>query len=372
MQKFLVAALLCLASTLTYADINIGSWNIQRLGSGDQKSFPALAKVASQFDFLSVQEVMTEPALAELDAALEKASGEKWEHMNSHLLGRGSYKEMYAFFWKPKRVEYVDGAVVYLDRGNKFEREPFSARFRSLENGQTFVAATVHILYGKSESDRTPEIGQLAQYWSWLHEVYPDTKDILLMGDFNLNPANDAWEPLKQVARPLITQGASTLSGKDGMYASLYDNIWVSKSAPMNIKASGIVKYPEIIGWDHEKSRKHVSDHAPVFVTLGKGAGAPVAASHKAEIMKQGTAAFAEGYKQAVNTKNVSVTDVTNPAQLTLASSDKSQVKGNSKSHIYHLPQCGSYAKLSEQNTVLFTSESAAQAAGYRKASNCN
>lgn len=24
-----------------------------------------------------------------------------------------------------------------------------------------------------------------------------------------------------------------------------------------------------MIGWSHEKSRKHVSDHAPVFVTLG-------------------------------------------------------------------------------------------------------
>jgi deoxyribonuclease-1 len=45
---------------------------------------------------------------------------------------------------------------------------------------------------------------------------------------------------------------------------------------------------------------------------------------------------------------------------------------GNSKSHIYHLPEgCSSYDKVSATNQIAFESESAAQSAGYRKASNC-
>lgn len=343
MHKFVVGVLLCLITSLSWADTKIGSWNIARLGNGDQKSFPALANIAKEFDFFAVQEVMNEPALVSLDQALEKASGEKWEYLNSHLVGRGSYKEMYAFFWRSKRIEYVDGAVVYLDRKNLFEREPFSARFRTLEDGQTFVASTVHILYGKSEADRTPEIRELANYWAWLHEVYPETGNMLLMGDFNLNPKNPAWRPLKQVARPLITSGASTLSQTDGKFSNLYDNIWISKTSPMNVQDFGIVNYPKIIGWSNERSRKQVSDHAPVFVSIG-AASAQNRVTKAPELASQ---------------------------QLSVAKNDTILVKGNLKSNIYHLPQCASYAKVSEMNTVLFNSERDAQAAGYKRASNC-
>jgi deoxyribonuclease-1 len=45
---------------------------------------------------------------------------------------------------------------------------------------------------------------------------------------------------------------------------------------------------------------------------------------------------------------------------------------GNSKSHVYHLPEgCPDYDKVSAKNQTSFASETAAQAAGYRKAGNC-
>lgn len=352
MRRIVVALLLSLITTVSLADTQIGSWNIQRLGNGEQKSYQALAKVAGEFDFLSVQEVMNESALVKLDKALEDATGQKWEHMNTLPLGRNSYKEMYAFFWKPNRIDYVDGAVTYLDRGNKFEREPFSARFKSKESGQQFVAATVHILYGNSEDDRTPEIRKLAEYWEWLHTVYPDTREILLMGDFNMNPNHPAWNPLKEVARPLITEGASTLSAKNGKFSNLYDNIWVSKTAPLNVKTYGIVDYPKIINWSHEKSRKHVSDHAPVYVTLGSKAS------------QSGNAGAVQSQKHQ--------TAASQPKASQMIASANNEIKGNSKSRIYHLPSCGSYQKLSSQNTVTFATEADAQSAGYRKAGNCN
>lgn len=48
-------------------------------------------------------------------------------------------------------------------------------------------------------------------------------------------------------------------------------------------------------------------------------------------------------------------------------------VRGNSRSHVYHLPQgCPSYEQIGAQNRVEFESEEAAVKAGYRKAGNCS
>jgi deoxyribonuclease-1 len=48
-------------------------------------------------------------------------------------------------------------------------------------------------------------------------------------------------------------------------------------------------------------------------------------------------------------------------------------IMGNRNSHVYHLPQgCPSYDKVASKNQIAFDTESDAQAAGYRKAGNCN
>src|SRR5690606_20297525 len=122
----------------------------------------------------------------------------------------------------------------------------------------------------------------------------------LLVGDFNLKPSDSAWGPLKQYAKPLITRGATTLSRHNGRYANLYDNIWVEHDTSLPISAAGIVDYPKMLGWDHEKSRRHVSDHAPVFVGLGK-AKLDVAAVQATD-PSPGAAAAAASAARPVNT----------------------------------------------------------------------
>ena len=53
------------------------------------------------------------------------------------------------------------------------------------------------------------------------------------------------------------------------------------------------------------------------------------------------------------------------------AGQSSAPIVGNRNSMIYHRPDCPDYSKVSERNRVPFKSESAAQAAGYRKARNC-
>lgn len=345
---FAVCSLLVPTLSVYASDIVVGSWNIQRLGHGNQKSFAALATIASKVDLLAVQEVMTKEGIISLELALEKYTGEPWSHLASHAIGSSSYKEMYAFLWRESAVSYQDGAVVYLDKQDRFIREPFSARFKSKRDNSELAIATVHILYGKSVKDRTPEIKALAEYWLWMQEVYPNTP-LVLAGDFNLDQSHAAWAPLKQYAKPLLTKGASTLSETPGKYANLYDNIWVERDSHLKVKQAGIIDYPKLIGWDHTKSRKHVSDHAPIYMALGNSKFDNATASlapFSAETVMPQTAARAQ------------VKPVAN-------------IRGNSNSHIFHRPDCPSYGSISEKNRVSFNSAQAAIDSGYRLAKNC-
>ncbi|MDQ2069826.1 helix-hairpin-helix domain-containing protein [Natronospira bacteriovora] len=262
--------------TLAYGDVRIASWNIENLGWNNDKSLHAVARVASQYDFLAIQELMRPEAAEALADKLSDKTGEPWEAIYSESLGRGTYQEHYAFLWRQQAVEYVDGAVVYLDDRDLFAREPFSARFRVRETDMVFAAATIHVLYGDRVSDRTPEVQALADYWRWLEEIYPEDRDrILLLGDFNLPPDHSAWSPMLELAEPLITEGATTLSPQDRHYANLYDNILLPLEHGFGIIAAGIDAFPESLTdtgeryWSHQAARNHVSDHAPVYLLVG-------------------------------------------------------------------------------------------------------
>ncbi|ART83568.1 hypothetical protein CBP31_13785 [Oceanisphaera profunda] len=358
---FAVCGVLLPTLSVYASDIVVGSWNIQRLGHGNQKNFAALAAIANRVDLLAVQEVMTEDGIAQLEATLEKQTGEPWDHMISHALGNNSYKEMYGFIWRKSAVEYSEGAGLYLDKENNFAREPYSAKFKSLRDNSELAIGTVHIVYGKSVKDRTPEIKALVDYWEWMRDTYPNTP-LVLAGDFNLDQAHAAWAPLKKFARPLLTKdanGASTLSEKPGQYANLYDNIWIERDSDLKVTQADIIDYPKLIGWDHSKSRKHVSDHAPIYMALGNSK------------FDNATASLAPFSASTVT--NTSASSNAKPVAANSQQPVKGAVRGNSNSKpkLFHRPDCPSYNKIVEKNRVPFDSVEAAIAAGYRIAKNC-
>lgn len=196
--------------------------------------------------------------------------------MHSRLMGSSSRsQEMYAFLWRDSTVTYEDGAVIYIEDRNVFVHEPYSAHFKSLDSDTEFVLATVHITYGESTSDRTPEIHALRSYCDWLEEICPESANLrMLVGDFNMRPSHETWAELFEVAQPLVTSGSMTLSSKDRQYANLYDNIIVPLGHEMPISEVGIFTLPELLSengeyWSHEALRRHISDHPPVFAIFG-------------------------------------------------------------------------------------------------------
>lgn len=341
MFRAFTLALLLLAVTPAcgVADTRIGTWNLEHLSVRPNKDLQSIAKVARQVDFLAIQELMNEDALSALARELTRQTGTRWSSMASHAVGRASYKEMYGFIWRDDAVAYEDGAVTYLDRGDRFEREPYSARFKSLKDNTYFVAATVHILYGKGQADRASEITALADYWAWLQATYAGTRHLLLMGDFNTPPASASWGALGTRARPLVLTGASTLSAKNGQFANLYDNIFVSQGSPLKANQVQVFNYPAYLKVTHAQGRASISDHAPVFLTANLAAGAP------------GPVAGASPAPSAPATEGV---------------------VGNQKTKVYHLAHCPSYGAVSAKNRVNFASEADAITHHYRRAGNCH
>lgn len=265
----LVGLSLLVLSTTAFAELRIASWNVLHLGWHNSKDFETMAAVAEQFDFLAVQELMEPAALTRLRDTLERRTGVAWRQLSSDAVGRRRYKEHYGFLWRTDKVAYVDGAVSYLDPGDMFAREPFSARFKRLDTGEMFAVGTVHIRFGKSRRDRTPEIRALADYWRWLAEIYDGTALRLMMGDFNTQPGDPAWLALDETARGLITRGGSTLSSVPNQYASIYDNIFIPDDYKLGTASAGVFTYPQIYHLNWSMVRKHVSDHVPVYLVLG-------------------------------------------------------------------------------------------------------
>lgn len=358
MLRFCVALLLSFTFLQTAsADVNIGAWNLEHLSVRPNKDFQGIAKVAQKVDFLAIQELMSEDALEALAKELTRQTGKHWSSMASHAVGRSSYKEMYGFVWRNDAVAYEDGAVSYLDRSDTFEREPYSAQFRSLKDGKTFVVATVHILYGKNQADRASEIVALSNYWTWLQETYPGNNQIMLMGDFNTPPNSPAWDKLDSSARPLVLDGASTLSTKDGKFANLYDNIFISKRSAIRVNKVEVFDYPTFLGVTHAKGRDSVSDHAPIFLSANLSGGNGAAGA---------SAVTAKAPPTASNPMKPAASGGGNPANLTLA------IRGNKKTMVYHRPDCPSYNAIAEKNRVEFNSPAAAEAQHYHLAGNCH
>lgn len=261
---FALLTLSAAAQSQTY----IGSWNAKHLGQGnDVRDWPRTAQVIKAYDFIAIQEVHGTEAITRLEKMLEKRTGEEWSSLTSDSgVGRTRYKERYAFMWREKKIAYMGGAVTYLDIGDKFEREPFSARFATRDGKHYWTAANIHIIYGKKKSQREEEVRELSKYVDWLIAEASEGYPVLVMGDFNLKPTNPAWEALGDKVYPLIVKGKTTLSVRDRSYSSLYDNILTDGRLP--IAGVFIDEYPVRVKMEHATARKKVSDHAPVGLIL--------------------------------------------------------------------------------------------------------
>jgi endonuclease/exonuclease/phosphatase family metal-dependent hydrolase len=258
--------------------IDIATWNIKHLGWDDEgRDWPRTAAVIAQYEFIALQEVMSEGSVTRLERALEARTGAEWSSLVSQRsVGRSSrYQEYYAFLWQPRFVRYDGAAVLYLDNRDWFAREPFAANFETTDGRWRWSAASIHVIYGDSVGEREREASRLDEYVLWLERSIAEGRPVLLMGDFNLEPDSEGFRALLGHYTPLVTRGATTLSTREGRYANLYDQIFVPRALDWPIRNVRIARFPVRFGISNAYAREHISDHVPIAFSLPSEGEAP-------------------------------------------------------------------------------------------------
>lgn len=270
--------------------IRLAAWNIRFLGGSNiskiernEKDLEKIAQILARYDFIAVTELMKDTAhLKKILEILSKA-GDEYCSLVTKPIKKGSYVERYAFLYRKGLIKLIDKGDFYPhtdidgDGKNDFSRNPYWATFRA--GNFDFSVIVSHILWDKGKGP-PPEHEKLGAVFQHVQDQNgEDEEDVILVGDFNLNPdspdmflnldTNDGNlnDDLRKRIEPAITPvfyGCDIKSYiKD---TSLYDNIFFQR---MYVKEytgkSGIFYFDEVMfGGDDDKAER-VSDHRPVW-----------------------------------------------------------------------------------------------------------
>ena len=192
----------------------IGTWNIRAFGDiadkwhageddspkRDLRAVACIAEIVSHFDVVAIQEVKGN--IKGLRRML-KALGPEWGFiLTDTTRGSAGNDERLAFVYDTRRVKPSGLAcelVVPEEHKDKisegtlqkqFARTPYAVSFQS--GGQTFILITLHVLWGKDEGERTPELKAIAEWLgSWAEQVAEWDQNLFLLGDFNIDRKDD-------------------------------------------------------------------------------------------------------------------------------------------------------------------------------------
>jgi exonuclease III len=182
----------------------IGSWNLRAFGDvtpkwsaaandspkRDWRAVALIAVILSRFDVISVQEVRRETeALRFLLARL----GPDWKVITSDVTeGDEGNGERLSFIYDSTRVQPsgLVGEIVLpstvTEPARQFARTPYAASFT--REGVEFILTSVHIIWGKNVTERTPELKRFAKWMrDWADRPTDWNENLLVLGDFNID-----------------------------------------------------------------------------------------------------------------------------------------------------------------------------------------
>lgn len=192
----------------------IATWNIRGFGDITRKwksdatdspkrdlhSLVCIAEIIKRFDVIAIQEVKAN--LKGLRDVL-KVLGNHWSliltDVNQGDVGNG---ERMAYLFDTRRVNLSGLAceLVVPDEWTKtiskgmldkqFVRSPYAVSFRA--QNQTFILVTLHILFGKTSSDRITELKGIAKWLAnWADDINAYHQNLIALGDFNIDKRGD-------------------------------------------------------------------------------------------------------------------------------------------------------------------------------------
>ena len=114
--------------------------------------------------------------ISEYGMVLSNRTGAFCENKSSSQIS-----EQYAFYYDVKTIKSLDSGNHYPNNDCEYTREPFAARFVSVEFNHTFVLITLHI----DPDDVLNETEALVNVFEWAKFQYPGEDDFILLGDLN-------------------------------------------------------------------------------------------------------------------------------------------------------------------------------------------
>ncbi|EDV25217.1 uncharacterized protein TRIADDRAFT_25440 [Trichoplax adhaerens] len=258
--------------------VKIAAFNIQTLGKtkmGKQEVVAELVKILRRYDLTLIQEIRDSSGVAIQTLLDEVNKGHSYSYamILSDRLGRSSYKEQYAFFYRTDlfsvqgNYHYDDGDESAGD--DSFIREPFVVKFKITATGKQFVLIPCHA----SPSYAVEETDALA-------DVYDDAttrfgeSNAILMGDFNADCSyisSSEWSYVRLWTQSrfnwVIGSNADTTTKSTNC---AYDRLVLAGSRMQSDYVSGTAKvfrFDSEYGLSYDETTA-VSDHYPVEMEL--------------------------------------------------------------------------------------------------------
>ena len=278
MKRCIVAILgLCIllfgAQVSAQSYLRVVSWNMLHAGwSGQQdwnayagqiwNNYGSAAGAANGADLVFAQEVMYAESASSLAAALTAVSGFAWDYRVTAAIGRSSYKERYAVFFRTDRVQLLS-ATVWADSGDKFEREPQIVKIRHTQTGADYTFINWHTVFGTT-AERQAEVQLIGAVFKSIQDGSSSDQDVILVGDHNREATSPWWANLTSLA-PAVGYRVNELTSINAScaFASRYDHFWMQDSYVTEYSASGRDYIANMCTF-----RNGVSDHAPIYLSL--------------------------------------------------------------------------------------------------------
>lgn len=254
------------------AYLRVVSWNLLHAGWSGQtewntyagqmwNQFGSTASAPNGVDVVFAQEVMYDTAAASLAAALTSVTGVTWDYRVTAAIGRTSYKERYAVFFRTDRVQLLSSSV-WADSGDKFEREPQIVKLRHIQTGADYTFINWHTVFGET-AERQAEIAQIASVFSSIQSGSSSDQDVILLGDHNRDATSPWWANLTGLS-PAVGYKVNELTSINTScgYANAYDHFWYQATHVAEYSSSG----RDYIG--NLCTFRDTSDHAPIYLSL--------------------------------------------------------------------------------------------------------
>lgn len=270
---FGVCMLLFGAQASAQSYLRVVSWNMLHAGWSGQQDWNAYAGqiwnnngstagAENGVDLVFGQEVMYAESAASVAAALTAVSGYAWDYRVTAAIGRSSYKERYAVFFRTDRVQLLSAAV-WTDSGDRFEREPQIVKVRHIQTGADYSFINWHTVFGTT-AERQAEVQLIGTVFKSIQDGSSSDQDVILVGDHNRDATSPWWTNLIALT-PAVDYRVNELTSINAScgFANRYDHFWMQNSYVTEYSSSGRDYIADMCTF-----RNGLSDHAPIYLSL--------------------------------------------------------------------------------------------------------